>query len=270
MRKIKIVVTGATGRMGQTVIKKILSDKNLNLIGATEISGHKKIGQDIGKILKTRNAGIKLSDDIIRLFAQTDVVIDFTLPKATVEHAKYAAQARIVHVIGTTGFTNKELKKIKYASKHATIVKSGNMSLGINLLESLVKQAALKLNQSFDIEINEIHHKHKLDSPSGTALMLGNAAAKGRKVNLSKVKKITKLNKKGKKEKRKIIFSSFRKGMVVGEHDVSFSNSDEIIKLGHKALDRGIFASGAIYAAKWAYGKKPGLFSMIDVLSLNN
>ena len=268
MKKIKVVVTGATGRMGQAIISKVLKDKNLKLIGALEISGHKNIGQDIGKILITKNIGVKVTDNIINLFAKTDVVIDFTLPEATVEHSKYAAQARIVHVIGTTGFNNNQLKKIEYASKHATIIKSGNMSLGVNLLESLVRQTASKLNNTFDIEVDEVHHKHKIDAPSGTALMLGNAAAEGRNRSLERVKKINKLNKKAKKEKNKIVFSSFRKGMVVGEHDISFSNQDEIISLSHKALNRGIFASGAIHAAKWGHGKKPGLFSMTDVLGL--
>ena len=268
MKKIKVVVTGATGRMGQTIIKKVLRDKGLKLVGALEISGHKNLGQDIGKILKTKNLGIKISDNIINLFANTDAVIDFTLPNATIDHAKYAAQARIVHVIGTTGLSNSQLKKIEYASKHATIIKSGNMSLGVNLLETLVKQAASKLDTSFNIQINEEHHKHKIDAPSGTALMLGNAAAKGRNLKLDKVKKISRLNTKGSHSKDKIVFTSFRKGETVGNHEVIFSSPDEIINFQHKANNRGIFASGAIYAVKWGQDKKPGLFSMVDVLGL--
>ncbi len=164
MKKIKVVVTGAAGRMGKTIIRKVLSDKSLKLVGVLEIAGHNKIGQDVGKILNTKKLGIKISDNIIDLFANTDAVIDFTLPKATVEHSKYAAQARIVHIIGTTGLNNNQLKKIEYASKHATIIKSGNMSLGINLLETLVRQASAKLDMSFNIQINEKHHKHKIDS----------------------------------------------------------------------------------------------------------
>ena len=268
MKKIKVVVTGAAGRMGQTIIKKVLRDKGLKLVGALEISGHKNLGQDIGKILKTKNLGIKISDNIINLFANTDAVIDFTLPNATVDHAKYAAQARIVHVIGTTGLSNSQLKKIENASKHATIIKSGNMSLGVNLLETLVRQAASKLDTSFNIQINEEHHKHKIDAPSGTALMLGNAAAKGRSLKLDKVKKISRLNTKGSHSKDKIVFTSFRKGEIVGNHEVIFSSPDEIINFQHKANNRGIFASGAIYAVKWGQDKKPGLFSMIDVLGL--
>ena len=268
MKKIKVVVTGATGRMGKTIIRKVLNDKSLKLVGALEINDHKKIGQDVGKILNTKNIGIKISDNIINLFANTDAVIDFTLPKATVEHSKYAAQARIVHVIGTTGLNSNQLKKIEYASKHATIIKSGNMSLGINLLETLVRQASAKLDMSFNIQINEKHHKHKIDSPSGTALMLGNAAAKGRNLNLSRVKKMSRLNKKGRMIKDKIVFSSFRKGETVGNHEVIFSSPDETINLGHIANNRGIFAAGAIYAAKWGQGKKPGLFSMTNVLGL--
>ena len=268
MKKIKVVVTGAAGRMGQTIIKKVLRDKGLKLVGALEISGHKNLGQDIGKILKTKNLGIKISDNIINLFANTDAVIDFTLPNATVDHAKYAAQARIVHVIGTTGLSNSQLKKIENASKHATIIKSGNMSLGVNLLETLVRQAASKLDTSFNIQINEEHHKHKIDAPSGTALMLGNAAAKGRNLKLDKVKKISRLNTKGSHSKDKIVFTSFRKGEIVGNHEVMFSSPNEIINFQHKANNRGIFASGAIYAVKWGQDKKPGLFSMVDVLGL--
>lgn len=268
MKKIKVVVTGAAGRMGQTIIKKVLSDKALKLVGALEVSGHKNLGQDVGKILKTKNLGIKISDNIINLFANTDAVIDFTLPNATVDHAKYAAQARIVHVIGTTGLSSSQLKKIEYASKHATIIKSGNMSLGVNLLETLVRQAASKLDTSFNIQINEEHHKHKIDTPSGTALMLGNAAAKGRNLKLDKVKKISRLNTKGSHSKDKIVFTSFRKGETVGNHEVIFSSPDEIINFQHKANNRGIFASGAIYAVKWGQDKKPGLFSMVDVLGL--
>ena len=268
MKKIKVVVTGAAGRMGQTIIKKVLSDKALKLVGALEVSGHKNLGQDVGKILKTKNLGIKISDNIINLFANTDAVIDFTLPNATVDHAKYAAQARIVHVIGTTGLSSSQLKKIEYASKHATIIKSGNMSLGVNLLETLVRQAASKLDTSFNIQINEEHHKHKIDAPSGTALMLGNAAAKGRNLKLDKVKKISRLNTKGSHSKDKIVFTSFRKGETVGNHEVIFSSPDEIINFQHKANNRGIFASGAIYAVKWGQDKKPGLFSMVDVLGL--
>ena len=268
MKKIKVVVTGAAGRMGQTIIKKVLSDKALKLVGALEVSGHKNLGQDVGKILKTKNLGIKISDNIINLFANTDAVIDFTLPNATTDHAKYAAQARIVHVIGTTGLSNSQLKKIEYASKHATIIKSGNMSLGVNLLETLVRQAASKLDTSFNIQINEEHHKHKIDAPSGTALMLGNAAAKGRNLKLDKVKKISRLNTKGSHSKDKIVFTSFRKGETVGNHEVIFSSPDEIINFQHKANNRGIFASGAIYAVKWGQDKKPGLFSMVDVLGL--
>ena len=268
MKKIKVVVTGAAGRMGQTIIKKVLSDKALKLVGALEVSGHKNLGQDVGKILKIKNLGIKISDNIINLFANTDAVIDFTLPNATVDHAKYAAQARIVHVIGTTGLSSSQLKKIEYASKHATIIKSGNMSLGVNLLETLVRQAASKLDTSFNIQINEEHHKHKIDAPSGTALMLGNAAAKGRNLKLDKVMKISRLNTKGSHSKDKIVFTSFRKGETVGNHEVIFSSPDEIINFQHKANNRGIFASGAIYAVKWGQDKKPGLFSMVDVLGL--
>tara|TARA_B110001454_G_scaffold219154_1_gene250464 strand:- start:9684 stop:10490 length:807 start_codon:yes stop_codon:yes gene_type:complete len=268
MKVIKVVVTGSTGRMGQMLIKQVLTDKKLKLIGALEKSGHKKIGSDVGLVVGKKKIGIKISDDIISLFSKTEAVIDFSLPEATIEHSKYAAQARIVHIIGTTGFNSSQLRKIQLASQHATIIKSGNMSIGINILEKIVSNISLSLSNSFNIQIDEIHHKHKIDAPSGTALMLGNAAAKSKKKKLENIKYITKLNKQGRIKKDKIVFSSFRRGGVVGKHDVIFSNNDEIIKVSHTALNRNIFVSGAVEAVKWGINKKPGLYSMTNVLGL--
>ena len=162
MKKIKVVVTGATGRMGQMLVKQILSDKKLSLFGVTERPNHKNIGFDIGDIIKSKKTGVIITDDFIPLFAKTDAVIDFSLPKASVLHSKYAAQARIVHVIGTTGFSNPDLKKIKYAAQHATIIKSGNMSIGINILEKLVSEISKSLSDNFQMQINEVHHKYKI------------------------------------------------------------------------------------------------------------
>lgn len=268
MKLIKVVITGAAGRMGQMLIRQVLSDKSLKLIGVTEKQGHSKIGVDIGDILKIKKCNIKISDDIIPLFAKTDAVIDFSLPCATIEHVKYAAQARIIHVIGTTGFNSSQMKKIQMASQHATIVKSGNMSIGVNVLEKIVSDVSRALSNTFSVQIDEVHHKHKIDAPSGTALMLGQSVAKSKKKKLESIQKISKLNTKGKVSNNKIVFSSFRKGNIVGKHDVIFSSKDEIIQLSHKALNRNIFSLGAIQAVKWGLNQKPGLYSMANVLSL--
>ena len=269
MSKIKVVVTGASGRMGKEIIKKVLSDKKLKLIGAIENKSHPTIGKDIGLIIKKKKVGIRITDSILESFAMADAVIDFTTPKATVEHAKYTAQARLAHVIGTTGLSKSQLLKIRYAAQHATIIKSGNMSLGINLIEALTKKASSKLNEAFFINVSETHHKYKVDAPSGTALMLGSAAALGKKKDLDKIKKITPINKRGKETKNKIVFSSFRKGEVIGDHEITFTSQNEIITISHKAMNRGIFVDGAIQAVKWGYNQEPGLYSMSDVLGLN-
>ena len=269
MSKIKVVVTGASGRMGKEIIKKVLSDKKLKLIGAIENNNHPTIGKDVGLIIKKKKVGLRITDSILESFAMADAVIDFTTPKATVEHAKYAAQARLAHVIGTTGFNKNQLLKIKYAAQHATIIKSGNMSLGVNLVEALTKIASSKLDEAFFINVNETHHKHKVDAPSGTALMLGNAAALGKKKNFDKLKKVTPINKRGKETKNKIVFSSFRKGEVIGDHEITFMSQNETIKISHKAMNRGIFVDGAIQAVKWGHNQEPGLYSMSDVLGLN-
>ena len=266
MKKIKVIVTGASGRMGTQIAKRLIQDKSFTLFGATESVGHPSIGKDIGQVLKIKKTGILITDNIIELFAKADAVIDFTVPKATLEHAKYSAQARIVHVIGTTGFSKRQLRKIDFAAQHATIIKSGNMSLGINLLESIVKIASSKLDSSFDIKINETHHKHKIDAPSGTALMLGQSIASGKKKKLDQIKIVSKTGSRKKPQNGKITFNSFRKGNVVGDHKAIFSSKDEVIELSHEALDRGIFATGAIQAVKWGINKKAGLYSMIDVL----
>ena len=269
MSKIKVVVTGASGRMGKEIIKKVLSDKQLKLIGAIESKNHPSIGKDLGTIIKKKKVGLKITDNLLELFAKADAVIDFTTPKASVEHSKYAAQARLAHVIGTTGFNNNQLLKIKYAAQHATIIKSGNMSLGINLIEALVKIASSKLDHEFYINVNETHHKHKVDAPSGTALMLGKAVALAKGKNLDKVKKITPLNKQGKEIKNKVVFSSFRTGEVIGDHEIAFKSQNETIKISHRANSRGIFVDGAIQAVKWGCNQEPGLYSMSDVLGLN-
>ena len=267
MKPIKIIVTGATGRMGQIIIKKIISDKSFKLIGATEAPNNKFIGADLSKILKIRKTNLKITNSAVSLFAKSDVVIDFTLPKATMENIKLSVKSKIVHIIGTTGFTKAQEKKINEAAKKAIIIKSGNMSMGINILQQVISKAASLFNDSFNIEVLETHHKNKLDAPSGTALMLGQSIATSKRKNLEKIKVIGKVGSRKKTQQDKILFNSYRKGKVVGDHKVIFSSKDEIIELNHKALDRGIFATGAIQAAKWGIKQKPGLYSMLNVLS---
>ena len=266
MKPIKIIVTGASGRMGQTIIKKILINKSLKLIGATEGSKNKFLGSDISALIKSKKTGIIITDKIEPLFAKADAVIDFTIPIATLNYAEMAAKYRIVHVIGTTGFSPSDEKKIGLAAKKATIIKSGNMSMGINILQQVINKTTSLFNDSFNIEILETHHKNKIDAPSGTALMLGDSIANGRNQKLDKLKVISKVGNRKKTKKGKITFNSFRKGNVIGDHKIIFSSKDEVIELSHEALDRGIFATGAIQAALWGINKKAGLFSMIDVL----
>jgi len=266
MKPIKVIVAGASGRMGQTIIKKIISNKSFKLIGATEGPGNKFLGSDVCKVIKSKKIGIMITDDIEPLFSKADAIIDFTLPKVTLKHAELASKNKIVHVIGTTGFNKADEKKISLAAKKAIIIKSGNMSMGINILQQVINKSSSLFNESFNIEVLETHHKHKIDAPSGTALMLGQSIASGKKKKLDKVKIISKVGNRKKTQNGKIIFNSFRKGNVVGDHKVIFSSKDEVIELSHEALDRGIFATGAIQAVKWGVNKRAGLYSMIDVL----
>jgi len=268
MKPIRIIVAGASGRMGQTIIKKIISNKSFKLIGATEGPGNKFLGSDVSKIIKSKKIGIYITDDIESLFAKADAIIDFTLPKATLRHAELASKNKIVHVIGTTGFSQRDEKKIILAAKKATIIKSGNMSMGINILQQVINKAASLFDETFEIEVLETHHKHKIDAPSGTAIMLGKAAASGKNKKLENVMKINRTNTIGKNIKNKIVMSSFRKGETIGDHEVIFSSNDETIKIQHIAENRGIFANGALQAVKWGMDKGPGLFSMTDVLNI--
>nr|HMN52398.1 4-hydroxy-tetrahydrodipicolinate reductase [Xanthobacteraceae bacterium] len=198
-----------------------------------------------------------------------DAIIDFTTPASTVELAALAAQARIVHVIGTTGLSDADDKKLEAAARHAALIKSGNMSLGVNLLAALVKRAAAALGPDFDIEVLEMHHNRKVDAPSGTALLLGNAAAEGRGIDLAKNSVRSRDGHTGARKAGDIGFATLRGGTVVGEHSVIFAGASERIELTHKAEDRMIFARGALAAAKWGKGKKPGIYSMADVLGLS-
>jgi 4-hydroxy-tetrahydrodipicolinate reductase len=265
-----LVVVGAAGRMGQTLIRAIHTIPGARVIGAVERADSPYLGKDAGELAGIGIINVPISDDPLPVFAKADGVLDFTTPASSVEFAGYAAQARIVHVIGTTGCSADDNAKIAAAARHATIVKSGNMSLGVNLLAVLVEQAARALDaDDFDIEILEMHHKHKVDAPSGTALLLGEAAAAGRGIALAGNDVRSRDGHTGVRKQGTIGFATLRGGSVVGDHSVILAGTGERITLSHHAEDRAIFARGAVKAALWARGKKPGLYSMRDVLGLS-
>lgn len=266
---MRLVVVGAGGRMGRALVRAIHETEGATLVGAVERSGSPLIGEDAGMLAGIGPLGVAISDDPLVTFASADGVLDFTAPAATIEFAGYAAQARIAHIIGTTGCTPEDDAKIAAAARHAPIVKSGNMSLGVNLLAALVEQASRALNAAdFDIEIVEMHHKHKVDAPSGTAILLGEAAAAGRKVVLSEASVRGRDGITGAREEGTIGFASLRGGSVVGDHSVILAGAGERLVLSHHAEDRGLFARGAVKAALWAHERKPGLYSMRDVLGI--
>lgn len=268
MSKMKIAVTGAAGRMGRELIRTVHGRDDCALAGAIEQAGSIALGQDAGLLAGLGKVGVLITDDALELFAKVDAVLDFTVPKASVEFAGLAANARIVHVLGSTGLGPDEDRKIAAAARHATIIRSGNMSLGVNLLAALARKVAEALDADFDIEVLEMHHRNKVDAPSGTALMLGKAAAEGRGVDLGKVGVRVRDGHTGERRRGDIGFAALRGGSVVGEHSVIFAADGEVVELTHKATDRGIFARGAVKAALWGRGKGPGLFSMMDVLGI--
>lgn len=270
MSEMGVVVVGAAGRMGQAILRTIAETDGVVVVGALDRKGSDHIGRDAGDISGLGSIGVSITDDPLPLFAKAEGVIDFSSPAASVEYAGYAAQARIVHVIGTTGCTPQDDAAILAAARHATIVKSGNMSLGVNLLAALVEDAARALAASdFDIEVLEMHHRHKVDAPSGTALLLGEAAARGRGVDLAEKSVRVRDGHTGAREAGTIGFASLRGGSVVGDHSVIIAGTGERVTLSHQAEDRAIFARGAVQAALWAREKKPGLYSMHDVLGLS-
>jgi len=254
--------------MGQMLVKAVMASDKCHLVSALERTGHAWVGQDIGIAMGGAEMGVTVTDDALEVFAKAQAVIDFTAPAATVAFAGLAAQARAVHVIGTTGLTDDDLKAINAASRHAVIVRAGNMSLGVNLLTKLTQKVAEALDEDFDIEIIEAHHHHKVDAPSGTALMLGEAAAAGRGVNLKDVSDSGRDGITGARKRGDIGFSAVRGGDIVGEHDVMFAAAGERIVLRHMATDRNIFARGALKAALWGQDKNPGEYDMMDVLGL--
>jgi 4-hydroxy-tetrahydrodipicolinate reductase len=270
MAQMRLVVAGAGGRMGRTLIKAIADNKDLVLAGALEDARSPLIGWDAGTLAGLGENHIKLSGEVGPLMEQADGIIDFTIPEASTSFAALAATGGKVHIIGTTGLSAADEAKIKDAAKTAVIVKSGNMSLGVNLLVALTKRVAQTLGEEFDVEILEMHHNKKIDAPSGTALMLGRAAAEGRAVNLAQRSVRGRDGMTGARRAGDIGFAALRGGTVVGDHSVIFAGPAERIELTHRAEDRMIFARGALHAALWARGKKPGLYSMADVLGLRH
>ncbi|MGK9052163.1 4-hydroxy-tetrahydrodipicolinate reductase [Xaviernesmea oryzae] len=267
---MKLVVVGAAGRMGQTLIRVIHETDGVTLHAAVEREGSAFIGKDAGELAGVGTLGIPLTTDPLRAFLDAEGVLDFTAPAGSVTFAGLAAQARIVHVIGTTGCSAEDEEKFKAAARHARVVKSGNMSLGVNLLGVLVGQAAKALPAAgWDIEIVEMHHKHKVDAPSGTALLLGEAAAKGRGIDLASQSVRVRDGHTGPRPAGTIGFATLRGGSVVGDHSVLLAAEGELVTLSHSARDRSIFARGAVAAALWARDKKPGFYSMLDVLGLS-
>jgi len=256
MKKINLAISGCLGRMGQQLIKSSKNNKNFKLAALTE-----------NKVINKKISGIKLDINTEQAFKKTDVIIDFTVPNCTLDILKIASKLKKRVVIGTTGFTQKEENIIKKFSKKIPILKAGNMSLGVNLLMYLTEIASKSLNDEYLSKVLEVHHKHKKDYPSGTALMLGKGIADGKNKNFYNLIGRKFLNKKIFPYGKKINFNSIRKGEIIGEHEVTFSSGKEIIKLNHEAFDRALYSDGALTAAKWLINQKPGLYSMRDLLN---
>ena len=263
-----IVVTGASGKMGQMLVRMVAGSDAMRLVACLERPGHAWLGRDAGEAMGGAAVGVAVTDDPLEAFAKAQAVLDFTVPAATVEFAKLAAQARCVHVIGTTGLEPAHLEKIAAAAHHAVIIRAGNMSLGVNLLVQLTRRIAAALDEDFDIEIVEAHHRAKVDAPSGTALMLGRAAAEGRGIELETHSESGRHGITGARGRGAIGFAAIRGGDIVGEHDVIFAAPGERIVLRHIATDRSIFARGALKAALWGQNREPGEYTMADVLGL--
>jgi len=268
MTEIRLVIAGAAGRMGHAVIREAIKTQGIKLAAGIEAPNSTAQGKDLGRLVGQGDLGARIESDPLPVLAKADALIDFTRPQVSLALADLAAQARIVHVIGTTGFAEADETRIKAAARHATIVKSGNMSLGVNLLAGLIELATRALGPAFDVEIVEMHHRMKADSPSGTALLLGQAAARGRNAKLADLRLKPHDGMSGPRSPGSIGFASLRGGSVVGDHTVVLAGDGERIELTHRAEDRAIFAKGALKAAMWGQGKGPGLFDMQDVLGL--
>jgi 4-hydroxy-tetrahydrodipicolinate reductase len=270
MSDMRLIVAGAGGRMGRALTRVISETQGAVLAGALEAPGSELLGKDAGVLAGLPANGVKLSADLWSMSANADGILDFTVPGATIANVAIAAERGLVHVIGTTGLSVSDDAVIKSVTSRAIVVQSGNMSLGVNLLAALVKRVAQSLDEGFDIEILEMHHKAKIDAPSGTALMLGEAAAEGRQITLQAHSARGRDGHTGARPSGDIGFASLRGGTVTGDHSVIFAGPSERITLSHHAEDRMIFAHGALRAALWAHGKKPGFYTMTDVLGLGD
>jgi 4-hydroxy-tetrahydrodipicolinate reductase len=270
MSEMRLVVVGAAGRMGRMLVKTISEMDGCKLAGAIEREGSIALGQDPGLLAGVGKLNIEISDDPDAVLGEADGVLDFTAPAATMEIASLAAEHGLVHVVGTTGLSEADLGKLREAARSARVVQSGNMSLGINLLAGLVRKVAHTLGDDFDIEILEMHHRMKVDAPSGTALLLGEAAAEGRGTALKEHSIRSRDGHTGARRAGDIGFATLRGGSVVGDHTVVFAGQGERIELAHKAEDRSIFARGAVRAALWGRDQKPGYYTMADVLGLSS
>jgi 4-hydroxy-tetrahydrodipicolinate reductase len=270
MADMRLIVAGAGGRMGRALVRAIAETPGAVLSGALEAPGSALLGQDSGVLAGLPANGIALSGDLWSLSKEADGILDFTVPAATIANVAIAAQRGLVHVIGTTGLSASDDAVIKSVTSQAVVVQSGNMSLGVNLLAALVKQVAKSLDEDFDIEIVEMHHRHKIDAPSGTAYLLGQAAAEGRGVDLAQRSVRARDGYTGPRNAGDIGFATLRGGTVTGDHTVVFAGPYERIELAHKAEDRMIFARGALKAALWAKDKTPGFYTMADVLGLGD
>ena len=265
---MRLIVSGAAGRMGQALVRAIHEAEGAELFGALERPGSGALGRDAGELAGVGPLGVAITDDPLPLVVEAEGLLDFTAPDATVALSELAAQARIVHVIGTTGLADAHFARLEAAARHAVIVQSGNMSLGVNLLAGLARQAARALGPDWDVEIVEMHHRAKVDAPSGTALLLGEAVAEGRGITLAENAVRARDGHTGARPQGAIGFATLRGGTVVGDHTVVLAGPGERVELGHRAEDRMIFARGAVKAALWGQGRKPGYYGMVDVLGL--
>ena len=265
---MRIGVTGCAGRMGLTLLRHIAAHANGVIAGGCEAPGHAAVGRDVGDLAGLASLGVNVSDDAAGLFEASDAVVDFTAPAATVRHAQLAAQTGTALIAGTTGLSADDEAALANAAQSAAIVYAANMSVGVNLLLQVTEQLASRLDESFDIEIVEMHHRHKVDAPSGTALAFGRAAAAGRGVDLDEAAERGRDGHTGARTPGAIGFASLRGGAVAGDHTIIYASDNERIELTHRARDTGLFAAGAVRAALWTEGKPPGLYGMKDVLGL--
>jgi 4-hydroxy-tetrahydrodipicolinate reductase len=266
---MNIGVLGCAGRMGRTVMAEVLASEDCRLVGGTELQGHAVLGQDIGVVAGGDPIGLKATADAVALIEAADAVIEFSTPEATVEHATLAAEHGTAHVVGTTGLSEREASRLHQAAERVPILWAPNMSLGVNVMLGLAEQVARALGpEAFDIEILEMHHRHKADAPSGTALALGEAAARGRGISLEQMAVRTRDGLTGPRQSGTIGFATLRGGDVVGDHTVVFAGAGERLELVHRAADRRIYARGALHAARWLAGRPSGLYRMADVLGL--